>query len=408
MMHAIYNYTFLCSHPLPETAFSSPVKTSADPAKEEQLPCMVMTQLPTNDFDHIVKMAEKNPDLRKQLGSQGLKVSQNSSSAYLHESTYSSVSYNDKQLKHYVNMDRGAFFTKTDGTNGACVCDGLGGDGCFSAFVAQMVTQAVVKEFASSASKFHRIHDTIQTEAARFFTMLSQSLIYQRASQYRKLPYSGMGSTTVAVANFVTIADTVGSPTFLVQAATIGDSSIFHLSMSKKEVVSVLSSRRSITSSHTSSIDNFCSINYANDLLETCITKVQPEDIIILATDGLTDNIRDGELCKVITRVVFSTFFDQPQEMLLKLERPWEKKYCQLPSIEDLEAFMQLGTCLPSDAPTPVQIVSRLFAYTRVVTWYLSSLYEKEDQGKQVFFPPLSQHDSKPDDCMIIAIRPKS
>ncbi len=353
-----------------------------------------ITDLPMHTFDTLQKTAAKSATLHKQLGSQGFSVSEDGSCAYCHDSTYDSEYHIGDDLTEFVNADRGCFFTKTDGTNGAVICDGINKEGCFSAFVAQLVANAALKEFSSATSKFHTLHDSIDKEAASFFNGISTSL--SRAWEkdlFRGWPYKGLGSTTAAVVNCVAL----DSSKLLAQVAVLGDCSVLHLRTSKRKAQLFGGELVSSVAYPGCSLSSSARESYTDDLF-TCIKEVQENDILILATHGLTKNVREEEFCEIITLVAFSSIFDYPLETLLRLDRSWERKCVQLPSLTELQTFIKSIPDIKEGFINPESVVRRLNAYIKIVTAYRRSLCDSKYHQ--------SSHDPKLDDCMIIALNP--
>src|SRR5690349_21044452 len=96
------------------------------------------TSLDTNNL-HLLPASLHTNDVQNQLVSQGFFTSSDQSYAYSHESSVCLSSWQCDGVQYVVNMDRGGVVERPDGSHAACIADGCGGDGYFSAFVAQMI-----------------------------------------------------------------------------------------------------------------------------------------------------------------------------------------------------------------------------------------------------------------------------
>ena len=372
--------------------------------------CLKTTSLPTSNFDNIHEMVKKNDSLKQLLGSQGHVVSEDKTCAYTHESTYepSNRGHFGPNSPCFLNQDRGGFFKKSDGTNGACICDGVGGMGNFGVFFAQMVADYVIDQFLNHQFEFTTDENAHQQNAVRLFQKCRSTLNGQFSS-YKELPFNGHnhGATTVAVATCIPIQSGLEKRRFLLQTAAIGDSAIIHLSIDAQKASLVTPiPRLGSTSAHTDSLS--MSWVVCEGEVSTRTKELAENDIVVLCTDGFHDNVRGGNVSSIVELVAFSTFFDQPLEQLVKIPRPWEAEYSVLPTVEDLQNFMNTEDNKPSVTPSPSQVTERLSRYIKVVTWYVTNLYEDAVNKKPVQFPPSNRHDSKTDDCLIIAFKPSA
>ncbi len=368
-----------------------------------QLGSRQVTSLPTTDFSHISDMMEKNLLPIQQMGSQGLVVSLDQSCAYSHESTYEPSHRSGHGFPHFINQDRGGFFTLPDGTNGGCICDGMGGEGGFSTFWSQMVATYMIDQFSTKNFKFSTDKQTHEYQARQLFTNCLVSL-NKDLLQYKQLPFNGRGGTTVALAKCTALPPENGIKQFLVQTGAVGDSAIFHLCMESKKSTLL----NPISRSETQATYGITRELLHTNQISTHSKQISERDIVILTTDGFTDNVCAGKFSQVIQLVAFSTFFDQPMEALLKIPRPWETRYSRLPELLELQAFMCTEQNVACKTPSPAQITQRLTTYVKVVTWYIRSLFETQARTGTAKFPPESRYEQKTDDCMIIAFKPSS
>jgi hypothetical protein len=91
--------------------------------------------------------------LEEQLGSQGFFSSACSTYASHHETSVPlSYNLNEAGFPYVINMDRGGVLTKSDGSHAACIADGVGGTGYFSAFVAQMICEFFFNIFSEKSA----------------------------------------------------------------------------------------------------------------------------------------------------------------------------------------------------------------------------------------------------------------
>ena len=305
------------------------------------------------------------------IGSQGLKTSKHS--AYSHESTIPSEYYANKydidqvrkdcplsdQVKSLegLNMDRGGIVERSDGTIAACLCDGVGGGGVFSMHAAQAFTDEALKY--------------LQTKEARFYAN-NQSLGINLFNRLVTAPGpandNNAGSATCVVATSRRLSD----DEFEVHGAAIGDSVALHLDGTTFKItqLNVIGRKGNSAKDSGGQIQAGAGIVDPKKISEFSL-KVRRGDIIILASDGLTDNVTSVELISTIVR---KSFFDK------KIQ--FTRDHRLLPSQEELSRY--------TDSPTisPDQVVTRLKNYVEWVTRYKRNFesdgYKTEAEREQL------------------------
>ncbi|MBS0654840.1 MAG: hypothetical protein JSR46_03600 [Verrucomicrobia bacterium] len=395
-------------------------------------PISMLTTLCTNN---VSLLPGSLIDMEKQLGSHGFYESSDGSFSYNHATCVPIAYYQyEHSVRHQmwpcefeVNMDRGGVVTRPDGSLAACIADGAGGGGYFSAFVAQMISEYCLKRFALEPMKF--IGDA---EADK---RTAQKLIVESCAHVGVQSPVGQnnGSSTLLFAECVPIGIRDGKARYRVQVVSLGDCAAIHINCETKKATQLNSIKRELNEQGKPTImstggligTHFRAFGFEN--IDAHLSEASEDDYIVLVTDGFTDNVREGYIEEMVQFVAFNPFFDQSYTDREKYPRDWEQGgNCKLPTMEEISCFLITygGTLNPIfERPTAAQITKRLANYTSLVTATLKvgqeQLYSKlleEGKKAQALFgtnqiqepKPIEEdvNDPKTDDYMIITMSP--
>lgn len=383
-----------------------------------------MPVLHTHNVDRLPASLENNESKKKELGSQGFFAED--SYAYSH-TTSVPLSYflNEMGLPYEVNMDRGGIKSRSDGSQAACIADGLGGETYFSAFVAHMICEYFLSTFSEKPMDF--------TENGETNKAIAQELLQECANHIKaRCPNTCWGASTALFAECVPAEKRDGKQMYTLQAISLGDAAVIHINTTSR-MVSQLNKIQRFNNMVT---DTGGSIFSTGDIeqkenITAVTTKVAKNDYIVLVTDGFLDNVRDEKVEEIILFVAFNPFFDTNLDNLVNYDRCWEwrSEGAALPTLREIKEFVQnnggsLDMIYPR--PTPAQVTQRLANYTNLVTYTRS---KKEEQyyckqqknslqtNRPISLPKTStagasenQPDNSPktDDCMIITFSPSN
>ena len=248
----------------------------------------------------------------------------------------------------FMNMDRGTM-GQIEGKNYGVVCDGSG-SGKEVLESAQAFTESIEKSIREGG--FNKIEDKhLQTLA---------ETVFQTAAASRKQDEAYGNAATAVFATFAEISD-VEAP-YRVQGAAIGDA--IAISISRKSGIAY-QLNNIIKKDPTDHKDSGGAIQ-APALTDGDMKKISTfshpiglDDIVILASDGLADNIYQGnteELKKMnceqqrdemkeqlelaLPQIIFNSKFDLPFDELRREKQFWlDKKSPRLPTAQDLQRF---------------------------------------------------------------------
>ncbi|MBS0656013.1 MAG: protein phosphatase 2C domain-containing protein, partial [Verrucomicrobia bacterium] len=330
--------------------------------------CFAMTSLPTDCFSRLPAALI---DYAKELGSQGFYVSPDGSCAYSHETSYPLSFFLKDKTPCIVNMDRGGVVSRPDGSVAACVADGVSGGGYFSAFVAHMVSDYLLRAFSDKSLPF--------TDDAEANKKIAQELFAACGTYTNNLsePTHCRGQSTVLFAECIPVGARDGKKVYCVQVAALGDGAAFCINGQTQKVTQLNTITRVLNSQGKQSVNDTGGCIHAHGFIEskgntsTARWEALEGDYIVLATDGLLDNARDEKVEELIQYIAFNPFFDRPFEELVKYPRTWEKGYeFKLPTIEEISHLIECSTGSPVSFdlhPTAEQITKRLANYIKLV-----------------------------------------
>jgi serine/threonine protein phosphatase PrpC len=243
------------------------------------------------------------------VASQGLIESSESSVALLHESTappnYFRSKYNSRQV---LNMDRGGYGQSNCGTNFGCVFDGVSTGGKINVYAAQAFSEVCMKWLGQHHPILNR--ENCCEYASELFQMAQHR---QHNPGLRNPAFDAEGGcATGSFAVFQRCAD--GGA--IVHGAALGDAAAILVMANggakQLNIVSRLgdadeSGGLNMTSKRCDTGGQICMGGMMSGEPYSFCERVQAGDLVILTTDGLTDNVTD---CDVLPFVISHTWFD--------------------------------------------------------------------------------------------------
>ncbi|MBS0656115.1 MAG: hypothetical protein JSR46_10085, partial [Verrucomicrobia bacterium] len=329
---------------------------SKAPASDISLP-----KLDTSNFDRLPAALHEDPLLAAQLVSQGFFTSSDGSYAYSHDSSVCPAYYLcDEKIPYVVNMDRGGVVRRSDGSHAACIADGVGGDGYFSAFVAHMICEFILHVLSKKTMEFTGNEEWNSEVAHKLFWGCTCNVCERSLPEVR-------GASTALFVECVPIGQKDGKNSYRLQGGALGDGAIIHINVENNTITQLNTIRKSHKNSSGGCISSEGEIiGFQNSMAFS--TEASEDDYIILVTDGFLDNVRAGTALEVMQLVAFHPFFDQPFEQLVAYDRFWEedKGNPRFPSIDHINKFIldNHGEGLfTAEKPTAAQITKRLANY---------------------------------------------
>ena len=269
-----------------------------------------------------------------------------------------------------INMDRGGFAQCLDGTNCAAVFDGVSTGGKINLFAAQAFAEYVTEHLARTARQFQQGRGVIDTLAEQMF---KEAVASSNNPGRRHADLNAEGGAATGM--FVCIQPCKGKAYSIANGAGIGDCTTFVIccgnddqsgeSLPPEEArqLSVTGVRRG-KSAKDSGGQLTMSIG-VDGKVWTYSQPIDNKDILLLCTDGLTDNLYMPEASTIIPLIVSSTYFDAvPADRYASAVG----LDAHLPRWVELEARIRLAAKTPAANVTPEQIVARLRSYVKWVT----------------------------------------
>lgn len=295
-----------------------------------------------------------------ELGSQGWQISFGKSRVLLHESTVPKNEYGPV----FRNMDRGIVGQK-EGLNYGVVCDGAG-----SELYALQAAQSFAETIAKGLDKYSKelrvdlnaIKDEDEVEKA------SKELVKQAAQIFNEAASSieVAGGATVVFATF----GKTSSDSFFVNGAAVGDCAAIHIDRNQLSATQLNTVTKQDPHNKKDSGGQICAgVSNNEDISNASVfcQGIAKEDVVILTSDGLVDNIYEGQLEKIIPLIIFNSKFDASVDQLLSEQQPWlETNPPSLPSEDQLKQFTR-DSKINADVDN-VTIAKRLNNYVKFVT----------------------------------------
>nr|WP_166155636.1 protein phosphatase 2C domain-containing protein [Neochlamydia sp. AcF84]NGY95006.1 hypothetical protein [Neochlamydia sp. AcF84] len=345
--------------------------------KAEQAYENFFNSLSAKDQEYTQDIYFKKIGTNEDNGSQGLKLSSGKSRAMYHESTVPANEYKIKGSpteQIFRNMDRGAA-GQVDGKNYGIVCDGSS-SGEYVMKAAQAFTKSM-EAFIRKGSFNKNLEPTALEELTKEVFVNASKSVKVDDNTYAK-------AATAVFATFSDIPDR--RDIYLVNGGAIGDT------------IAVSVNRAQGTAKQLNTITKQNPMDHADsggalqvgemqksdlEKISTFSAEVNHDDVVILASDGLADNIYAGnleglspeegaaevkrQLEVILPLIIFSSKFDQSLEELKSEGQPWlDKDPPTLPTAEDLKEFTKdevIDTSVDNE-----KIAQRLNNYIKFIT----------------------------------------
>lgn len=345
--------------------------------KAEQAYENFFNSLSAKDQEYTQDIYFKKIGTNDDNGSQGLKVSAGKSRVIYHESTVPANEYKIKGSpteQIFRNMDRGAA-GQLNGKNYGIVCDGSS-SGEYVMKAAQAFTKSM-ETFIRKGSLNKNLEPTVLEGLTKEVFVNASKSVKVDDNTYAK-------AATAVFATFADIADR--TDVYLVNGGAIGDT------------IAVSVNRAQGTAKQLNTITKQNPMDHADsggalqvgemqksdlEKISTFSAEVNRDDIVILASDGLADNIYAGnleglsseegaaevkkQLELILPFIIFSSKFDLSLEELKREGQPWlDKDPPTLPTAEDLKRFTKdevIDTSVDNE-----KIAQRLNNYIKFIT----------------------------------------
>ncbi len=283
------------------------------------------------------------------ISSQGMQLSSDEKACLIHDSTYPPLLHKLEYGPEYslgVNMDRGGMGLRSDGTYYACLFDGTSGGGLDSAYAAQDFTDVMLDELG-------KCHVPITEDNDQARKAVTELMV--RASFAKSKKNALYGDATCV---FIDIAPESTKGLFTLNGGALGDSGIIHVDGKTKMAYlfeTILKDDRTNTSD-TGGCVSRRGMLYRPDNISVLSKEVISGDFVVLASDGLLDNLSRGEESEVLSLIINSTYFDAEANF----------DVTSTPSADDLKAYLE---SYPVDSNlTAEKIATRLNRYIRMLT----------------------------------------
>lgn len=266
-----------------------------------------------------------------------------------------------------MNMDRGGAKILQGGTTIAVVCDGVSKGGVASMHFAQGAATVALEVLERNPTLFAK---SDPQDGIELFAKVVDELKV-RPGPVREM---SSGATTCAALRSCPIE----GGKHRVEGAALGDSSVFHINSQTREIKQLNQVQRKAGSkSDTGGQLTFEGLDRGKNTSSFSII-IEDTDMILMVTDGLTDNFNGGEKVEeLLPLILFNPLFDQP------VQTPWVQTV-----FPDKAELTQLKT--QDSVPTPAQAAVRCTNYVAWVTAERKKLeqigHEKEQELKDL--PP--------------------
>lgn len=294
-----------------------------------------------------------------QLDSQGSLLATDESCAIVHESSsppnYYRARYGTPEGE-VINMDRGGFGHHPDQCNYACVYDGVTSGGKINAYAAQAFTDF------TCAFLEHRAQLLKTVDISSFAKQLFGGCVDSVNNPKGELnDYDAEGGSATGV--YVTVSKKP-KDSLEICGANIGDASAFLLDETQTHARTISTTSVRATGRPTDTGGQLTMSMGINGDIWPFKCPCHANDVIILCTDGLTDNLHMPELGTIVPFIARSTVFDGVPTIECRTCSGTHPHY---PTLAELETI--LGPPQSQLAST-AQIAVRLANYTHWVTAY--------------------------------------
>eukprot|EP00039_Didymoeca_costata_P007342 m.98758 g.98758 ORF g.98758 m.98758 type:complete len:429 (-) comp13646_c0_seq5:122-1408(-) len=247
-------------------------------------------------------------DIHK-ASSHGLATSKHGACSLMHISTVPEQYYIARHWEEKLNMDRGGFGSTNYGTNYGFVFDGITAGGKINLYAAQAFANYAARWLGQYSEKFVQGSGELDSLAKQLFEgcVASEN---NPGHQDEKLDGSGGAATGL----FATIEKS-SKGSLVVHGASVGDSAAFQVFRSDENYGAARLLTAECIRNQQGASDNGGQLLLdigIDGRIWTFSHPVNNEDLIILCSDGLTDNIFMPESRTIIPLILTLTAFDQP------------------------------------------------------------------------------------------------
>jgi serine/threonine protein phosphatase PrpC len=315
-----------------------------------------------------------------QVESQGIQESDDATAAFYHDSTTPPNFYMAKGYANSnINMDRGGYGQCLDGTNCGSIFDGVSCGGMVNLFAAQAFAEAVTERVARSTDKFKQGEGVNEALAYKAFKEAASPL-NNPGLQHSSSDAEG-GAATGMFACVQPAGD--GKQYCIVNGAGVGDCSAFVICGGNAAVSTVpkceLDAEETILqAARQLSTTAFRREGDARDTggqltmslgiqgrIWSFSHPVGLNDIILLCTDGLTDNLYMPEAAVLIPLIASATYFDA---IPIKAYDDALGPDAHCPRHAELATLIKSAPNTPPSRLFPKQVALRLRNYVKWVT----------------------------------------
>ncbi|MBS0655070.1 MAG: hypothetical protein JSR46_04780 [Verrucomicrobia bacterium] len=334
--------------------------------------------------------------------SQGLIELQDKSAALIHDSTYPPMLHMaeyGQEFSQGINMDRGGFGQRADGSRYACLFDGTGGGGLESLYAAQDFTDEMLRLLRSTPFQFSDVSEIGKGFVAQLLTQCS----FAR-------PTTNFGDATCV---FVDCVQEKQKGVWHLSGGALGDSGIIHIrhdGLRAHLFNTILKEDKTNMCDPGGCVGRYGML-YQPDNICALSQELAAGDFVVLASDGLLDNLYRGAEDEVLSLIVSSPFFDRA------IPEMHEHHFNHVPDPHELAKILKPFKAT-SEAPTALQIATRLNHYIKFITakkfeafqpllqeWLrIQSAAAKKRLSRQ-FSEVNHAYPGKCDDCLVIALQ---
>ncbi|EGD81752.1 hypothetical protein PTSG_02464 [Salpingoeca rosetta] len=318
---------------------------------------------PAPTEDELVQDEEGYPVIlsteREFLASQGLMIGQNG--AALYHGTTSPPKYYDflYKLPTGINMDRGGFGHARDGTNFGAVFDGVTAGGRVNAYAAQAFAEYALRWLAVHKHRLHQIEgERLHQEVHNLF----RQCIAKENNPGGNMQAEG-GSATGVIAS----CHRTQRGRLMLVGATIGDASAIVVDPDGGCRIVSRYQRSCASAKDTGGQLTMCMGVHGD--INTFSEPLTEQSIVILTTDGFTDNILQSDFSNIIDVILRAPYFDDDPAMRTSVDS-------DLSRLPDLRELRQLVGRLESLDSVPCR--SMVVRVSNYLKWVTRALHARE------------------------------
>eukprot|EP00042_Codosiga_hollandica_P027387 m.136181 g.136181 ORF g.136181 m.136181 type:complete len:390 (-) comp52469_c0_seq1:259-1428(-) len=300
------------------------------------------------------------------VSSQGLVAARDGSAAMMHESSTPSLYYKFRYGSEFgLNMDRGGFGQSSNTTNFACVFDGVSCGGAINLYAAQAFADYTLEAL-------RRYHHDMNVTSLQQITQEIFTAATQKENNPKRFNPAFEGELGSATAVFAAVEVVESERTLVVHGAAVGDA-VAILVNSTTTRASMLNTVARLQGNPRDTGGQLTLCQGILGEISYFSRKVQPQDFILLATDGLTDNIDTGDFHAIIPFIMASPAFDVIPAV--RCESVWLKLNAHLPTLAELRKLFDT----PADDLSDVSCVQAVLRLTNYQKWVTIEATEEEN-----------------------------